>query len=240
MDMSNAVNEPDQETRASSGIRHLPRSGFYHRFGKRALDVVLASIVLVLVLPLLAIVTVAILWQMGRPVLYREPRAGRGNVPFVLWKFRTMRNEVDGDGRLLPDGDRLTELGRFLRRTSIDELPELLHVVRGHMSLVGPRPLPLRYLSRYSDAQIRRHQATPGITGLAQVRGRNRLSWERKFALDVWYVDHVSLRLDVTLLLATVAAVINGTGVTQPGHATMEEFSGSTKLSSRVASRPSE
>ena len=198
---------------------------FYRRYGKRALDTAIATVVLLIALPLMALVAVAIRVRMGSPVFYSERRAGRGDIPFVLWKFRTMTNDVDGHGRLLPDEKRITPLGRFLRRTSVDELPEVVHVLRGEMSLVGPRPLPVRYLERYSSEQKRRHQVIPGITGLAQVRGRNRLSWQRKFALDVWYIDHRSFCLDLRLLMATVGVVFTGTGVSQAGYATMEEFS---------------
>lgn len=212
-----------------TAIRNDPRgtNGWYPRYGKRLFDIAGAAVALIVAIPIMALAAVAIRVHMGSPVLFSERRAGRGGRPFVLWKFRTMTNAVDGDGRLLPDGERLTPLGVLLRRTSVDELPELWHVLRGDMSLVGPRPLPVRYLERYSVEQFRRLEASPGITGLAQVRGRNGLSWDDKFALDVWYVDHRSLLLDLKLLLATAAVVATGDGISQPGRATMEEFSGS-------------
>lgn len=208
------------------GTRRRPaRGGSYVPYGKRALDLVLATMALLLVLPVLALASVAVRFWMGSPVLFSEMRAGAGGRPFRLWKFRTMTNAVDAEGCLLPDALRLTPLGRFLRRTSIDELPELLHVVRGDMSLVGPRPLPIRYNGRYSPAQARRLDVPPGVTGLAQVRGRNTLTWHERFALDVWYVDHQSLGLDLRLILITIAVVARGSGISHPGHATMEEFS---------------
>jgi len=203
------------------------RQDRYRRWGKRALDVLVGGAALVILLPLGALIALAILSRMGRPVMFVERRAGLHGRPFALWKFRTMTNETDQHGRLLPDERRLTSFGRVLRRSSLDELPELLHVVRGEMSLVGPRPLPDRYVGRYSRQQARRLEVRPGVTGLAQVRGRNTLPWEEKFALDVWYVDHHALRLDLTLLCATLLVVARGDGVSHPGHATMEEFSGS-------------
>jgi sugar transferase EpsL len=173
--------------------------------------------------------------RLGSPVLFLERRAGRDGHQFLLRKFRTMTNDTDVHGRVLPDEKRLTPLGRFLRRLSVDELPELVHVLRGEMSLVGPRPLPVRYVARYSDEQARRLIATPGITGLAQVRGRNSLSWDEKFALDVWYVDHRGFLLDLRVLLATAAVVVRGHGISQPGHDTMEEFAGSASHSNSQA-----
>jgi lipopolysaccharide/colanic/teichoic acid biosynthesis glycosyltransferase len=152
-------------------------------------------------------------------------------VPFTLWKFRSMTNACDAGGRLLPDAERMTTLGRWLRRSSLDELPELIHVLRGTMSLVGPRPLPLAYIPRYSPAQARRLDVLPGLTGLAQVRGRNALDWNDRLGLDTWYVDHRTARLDLEVLLRTVAVVLRGQGVNYPGHATMPEFAGSDGVS---------
>jgi lipopolysaccharide/colanic/teichoic acid biosynthesis glycosyltransferase len=193
---------------------------------KRVVDVVGASAALVLLSPLLAVVAVLVRVRMGTPVLFRQERPGRYGRPFVMTKFRTMTDRRDAGGELLPDADRLTALGRWLRRTSIDELPELLNVVHGDMSLVGPRPLLMEYLPRYSAEQARRHEVRPGITGWAQVNGRNAVTWDEKFALDVWYVDHRSLRLDVEILGRTVSQVFSGHGVSAPGHATMEPFRG--------------
>jgi sugar transferase EpsL len=187
---------------------------------------VVAAVALVAVGPIMAVIAASVWWKMGSPVMFTERRAGRNARPFLMRKFRTMTDAVDARGRPLPDGLRVTPLGRVLRRTSLDEIPELLHVLLGEMSLVGPRPLPTRYVERYSESQARRLAVVPGITGLAQVRGRNGLSWDEKFALDGWYVEHQSFVLDLTLLLATARVVVSGDGVSQPGHATMEEFAG--------------
>ena len=194
---------------------------------KRALDIVGASAALVVLSPLLAVVALLVRVRMGAPVLFRQQRPGRDGRPFEMTKFRTMTDRRGADGELLPDADRLTALGRWLRRTSVDELPELLNVVHGDMSLVGPRPLLVEYLPLYSAEQSRRHEVRPGITGWAQVNGRNALSWDDKFALDVWYVDHRSTRLDLEILAKTVSQVFSGHGVSAPGHATMEPFRGS-------------
>jgi len=194
---------------------------------KRAVDVVGASVALVALSPLLAVVALGVRVRMGSPVLFRQRRPGRGGRPFVMTKFRTMTDRRASDGALLPDADRLTRFGRFLRRTSIDELPELLNVVRGDMSLVGPRPLLMEYLPLYSPEQARRHEVRPGITGWAQVNGRNAVTWDEKFALDVWYVDHRTTRLDLEILGKTITQVFRGDGVSAPGHATMEPFRGS-------------
>jgi sugar transferase EpsL len=203
--------------------------GYYDRWGKRWLDVVLATIAVGALLPVFALVAAAVFMSLGSPVLFTQHRAGRRGTPFLLRKFRTMSDARDERGELLPDADRLTALGRFLRRCSLDELPEFWHVLRGEMSLVGPRPLPVRYVERYTPIQARRLEVKPGITGLAQVRGRNALSWEQKFEHDVWYVDHRTLRLDLWLLIATVGVVVAREGVSHPGQATMHEFLGSAQ-----------
>ena len=187
---------------------------------KRLLDILLVLLALPLWLPLLGIVALTVLFVEGRPVFFRQARAGKGGRPFRMLKFRTMR---DGEGT---DEERLTRLGRFLRASSLDELPELLHVLAGTMSLVGPRPLPTRYLPRYSPEQARRHDVRPGITGWAQVHGRNLLSWEDKFAYDVWYVDHQTFLLDIKILFLTVATVLGARGIASGKSATMEEFIG--------------
>jgi sugar transferase EpsL len=194
---------------------------------KRVIDVVGASAALVVLSPLLALVALLVRMQMGTPVLFRQERPGRGGRPFVMTKFRTMTDQRGADGELLADGERLTALGRWLRRTSIDELPELLNVVRGDMSLVGPRPLLMEYLPLYTPEQARRHEVRPGITGWAQVNGRNAVTWEEKFAYDVWYVDHRGTRLDLEILWRTISEVFAGRGVSAPAHATMEPFRGS-------------
>lgn len=193
---------------------------------KRLFDLLLTIPGLVLLSPLLVLISLLVWVYHGSPVLFRQLRPGYRGQPFYLYKFRTMRELRDLQGNLLPDEARLTRLGRFLRTTSLDELPELFHVLRGEMSLVGPRPLLMQYLSRYSPEQARRHDVLPGITGWAQINGRNALTWQDKFRLDVWYVDHWSLGLDVRILWLTFWKVIRREGISQPGHATAEEFMG--------------
>ncbi|MCB9373366.1 MAG: sugar transferase [Microthrixaceae bacterium] len=193
---------------------------------KRALDVVVSALVLLVVALPMAAIAVAIRLTMGRPVLFRQTRPGRDEALFTLCKFRTMRAPRPGEEALATDAERLTRLGRWLRRTSLDELPTLWNVLRGDMSLVGPRPLLEAYLPRYSAEQRRRHEVRPGVTGLAQVQGRNDLSWEEQLALDVWYVDHRSFTLDLAVLGRTLFAVVSGTGVSQEGRATRDEFRG--------------
>lgn len=195
-------------------------------FLKRAFDVVVATIALVVFSPVLLVVAMLVRRRIGSPVLFRQTRPGLNGKPFEILKFRTMTNETDGHGQLLPDEDRLPRFGSLLRSTSLDELPELINVIRGEMSLVGPRPLVMRYLPRYTPEQARRHLARPGITGLAQVRGRNALSWEERFALDVDYVDEWSFWLDLRILVWTVGAVIKREGISTEGHATAPEFMG--------------
>lgn len=198
----------------------------YRRFGKRGLDLVLSALGLILLSPLLAVVAVIVRWKLDAPILFRQQRPGRGGQPFVLFKFRTMLERRDALGHFLPDADRLTAFGHFLRSSSLDELPELLNVLRGEMSLVGPRPLMMQYLERYTSEQMRRHEAMPGITGWAQVNGRNALTWEQKFSLDVWYVDNLSLWLDLKIIALTAWKILAREGISQPGQATMLEFYG--------------
>jgi lipopolysaccharide/colanic/teichoic acid biosynthesis glycosyltransferase len=192
---------------------------------KRAFDLVVAGAALVGLSPLLLAIGVIVRITLGHPVLFRQVRPGLHGRPFTLLKFRTMRTLESGaaDTR---DAERLTGLGMFLRRTSLDELPELWNVLQGDMSLVGPRPLLMEYLPLYTPEQARRHEVLPGITGWAQVNGRNAISWEEKFRLDVWYVDHRSLRLDLTILARTVARVLSGEGISEPGQATVTFFRG--------------
>jgi sugar transferase EpsL len=197
------------------------------RAGKRLLDLCVAVPVLLAASPLLAGLSAVILVSLGRPVFFRQRRPGLRRAPFVILKFRTMRTERDARGNLLPDSERLTAVGRFLRATSLDEIPQLWNVVRGELSLVGPRPLLMQYLDRYTPEQARRHDVKPGITGWAQVNGRNAISWEEKFALDVWYVDHWSLWLDLKILALTALKVVKRDGIAQQGHVTMPEFMGS-------------
>jgi lipopolysaccharide/colanic/teichoic acid biosynthesis glycosyltransferase len=193
---------------------------------KRLLDLLLASTGLLLLSPLLALTALLVRLRLGSPVLFRQERPGLGSRLFTVYKFRSMNSAADSQGRLLPDEQRLTPFGRFLRAASLDELPELFNVLRGEMSLVGPRPLFKHYLSRYSPEQARRHNVLPGITGWAQINGRNALSWEDKFRLDTWYVDHWSFGLDLKILLLTIWKVVRREGISQPGHATAEEFMG--------------
>lgn len=193
---------------------------------KRLFDVSVALALLVVLSPLLTIVALLIAFRLGRPVLFRQHRPGLHGQPYEIVKFRTMRDAVDSQGRPLPDEARMTRLGTWLRATSIDELPELWNVVKGEMSLVGPRPLMMEYLPRYSAEQQRRHDVLPGITGWAQVNGRNSLSWQEKFELDVWYVDHRTAWLDLRILMLTVKKVFCRDGISAEGHVTVEDFYG--------------
>jgi sugar transferase EpsL len=193
---------------------------------KRTMDAVVAIVGMILLAPVFGAVGMAIRFTMGRPVLFKQQRPGRNERLFTFLKYRTMKNTADAHGNLLPDAQRLTRLGRFLRKTSLDEIPQLWNVLCGEMSLVGPRPLLVRYLDRYTPEQGRRHEVLPGITGWAQVNGRNALSWEEKFRHDVWYVDHRSLGLDLRILWSTLLEVLRRTGINQQGHATMCEFMG--------------
>lgn len=193
---------------------------------KRTADVLLALAALAILSPLLAVLALSIRWKLGSPVVFRQRRPGLNGKPFVLLKFRTMTDARDPAGNLPPDAARLTAFGRFLRAASLDELPELWNVLRGDMSLVGPRPLLMRYLERYTPEQMRRHEVRPGITGWAQVNGRNALSWEEKFALDVWYVDHRSPWLDLKILALTLWKIVKREGINEPGQATAREFMG--------------
>jgi sugar transferase EpsL len=197
---------------------------------KRLTDIAGALVLLVVASPILALAALTILLTMRRPILFRQARTGAGGRVFTLLKLRTMRPAAAGDGVSAHDDQRLTAVGCWIRATSLDELPQLWNVLRGEMSLVGPRPLLPCYLERYSAEQARRHEVPPGITGLAQVSGRNRLSWEEKFALDVWYVDHWSLRLDLWILWRTLLSVVRREGIGASGHVTMPEFLGSAPL----------
>ena len=202
---------------------------FYHRRGKRTLDLALTIPALGLLAPVMGVVAALMRLRLGTPVLFRQQRPGLLGRPFTLLKFRSMTDARDADGSLLPDAQRLTRLGRFLRSTSLDELPELWNVLRGEMSLVGPRPLLMEYLHRYTPDQARRHEVKPGVTGWAQANGRNALSWDTKFELDVWYVDNLSLWLDVRTLALTVWKVLSREGISRKGQATMEPFTGSVE-----------
>jgi len=196
---------------------------------KRTFDLGVAAALLLVTWPLMLLVAALVRIRIGAPVIFRQQRPGRDARPFMALKFRTMTNETDSEGVLLPDEKRLHRFGRFLRSTSLDELPQLINVLRGDMSLVGPRPLLMRYLERYSPEQARRHDVMPGITGWAQINGRNALSWEERFELDLWYVDHWSLALDFGILLRTIGVALRRRGVSSDKSATMPEFMGSEK-----------
>lgn len=194
---------------------------------KRVFDIVGATVGLLLLSPVIVIVALTIRRQMGSPVLFGQTRPGLGGKPFRMIKFRSMRDATDSRGNALPDSERLTRLGRFLRSSSLDELPELWNVLKGDMSLVGPRPLLMEYLPLYSATQARRHDVRPGVTGWAQINGRNAISWDEKFALDVWYVDNRSLWLDLKIIWLTIRKVVKRDGISADGEATMSKFTGS-------------
>ncbi|MEN6410508.1 MAG: sugar transferase [Anaerolineaceae bacterium] len=198
----------------------IPRS-------KRILDIVASLLGLILLSPLMLVLALLVAIKLGRPILFKQLRPGYRGQIFQLYKFRSMRNDVNTDGNLLSDAERLTAFGGFLRSSSLDELPELFNILRGEMSLVGPRPLLVQYLDRYTPEQARRHNVLPGMTGWAQINGRNALTWEEKFRLDVWYADHWSFGLDVKILALTVGKVLKREGISAPGEATMQEFMGS-------------
>ncbi len=198
----------------------------YQIFAKRLFDIAVSLTLLTLALPALLVVAALVRWRLGKPMLFRQLRPGLHEQPFRMLKFRTMTNARDADERLLPDDQRLTPLGRFLRKWSLDELPQLWNVLRGDMSLVGPRPLLMQYLDRYTREQARRHEVKPGVTGWAQVNGRNAISWEARFQLDIWYVDNCSLLLDLAILWRTVSKALQQHGISAEGQATMPEFEG--------------
>lgn len=204
----------------------MGKMSVYAKYIKRPLDVLCALIVLVLFWWVYVILAVLVRIKLGSPVLFRQERPGKDGKIFKLYKFRSMTDARDERGALLPDEVRLTRFGRLLRAASLDELPELFNILKGEMSLVGPRPLLVKYLPLYNEHQARRHEVTPGLTGWAQVNGRNAISWEEKFDLDVYYVDHIRFALDVKILIQTVAKVFRREGITAEGSATMEEFTG--------------
>jgi lipopolysaccharide/colanic/teichoic acid biosynthesis glycosyltransferase len=196
------------------------------RLIKSSGDRLLAAIALILLSPFVAILAIAIYFKMGSPVIFSQARVGKNNSIFTFYKFRTMTDQRDSDGKLLSDMERLTPLGEFLRQTSLDELPQLWNVLRGDMSFIGPRPLITAYLERYTPEQARRHEVTPGITGWAQINGRNSISWEKKFQLDIWYIDHWSLWLDLKIFLQTVIKIVSREGVDEDQNTTSSEFMG--------------
>jgi len=197
---------------------------------KRLVDLLVAGGILLLLSPVVAMIALAIRWRLGSPILFEQLRPGLHGKPFRMIKFRTMRAAFDADGRLLPDAERLTPLGRFLRSTSLDELPGLWNVLKGDMSMVGPRPLLMSYIPLYNKEQARRHEVQPGMTGWAQVNGRNALSWDEKFRLDVWYIDNRSLALDLKILFLTVRKVLARDGINAEGEATMSPFTGNGEM----------
>jgi sugar transferase EpsL len=204
---------------------HMPAKPYSNAM-KRIFDLTLVILALTLLAPVLGLLALLVRLKLGAPAVFRQQRAGLGGQPFAMLKFRTMINARDAQGRPLPDAERLTPLGVFLRRTSLDELPELFNVLKGDMSLVGPRPLLMTYLNRYTPEQMRRHEVLPGMSGWAQVNGRNGLGWDDRLALDVWYVDNRSLLLDIKIILLTLRKVLARDGICQPGHASMAEFRG--------------
>ncbi len=198
----------------------------YRRFGQRLLDLILTTLGLIVFGPLLLIVVLLVWRKIGAPVFFRQQRLGKDGTPFAVIKFRTMTDARGADGDLLPDEQRLTRFGGFLRRSSLDELPELLNILRGEMSLVGPRPLRVDYAERYTAEQMRRHEVRPGITGWAQINGRNTITWEQKFVYDLWYIEHQSFILDLKVLGSTFWKVMRRADINQAGHVTMSEFLG--------------
>ncbi len=196
---------------------------------KRLFDILITFTVLLLLAPLFFFIWLLVVLKMGRPAFFIQKRPGYKGVPFQLIKFRTMKDTVDRQGKPLADEERLTPFGRFLRSSSLDELPELLNVLKGDMSLVGPRPLLMEYLELYTDEQARRHDVHPGITGWAQVNGRNNLSWEEKFEFDAWYVDNLSFGLDIKILWMTIGKLFSREGINQPGSVTAEKFTGTPR-----------
>jgi len=197
---------------------------------KRIFDLTLTIPAYLLLSPLIILIAVIIRLTMGKPIFFRQIRPGFHGKPFTIYKFRTMLNAYDKNGNLLPDKERLTRFGKFLRSTSLDELPELFNILKGEMSIVGPRPLLMQYLERYSPEQARRNEVRPGLTGWAQINGRNAITWEEKFRLDVWYVDNQSFRIDIKIIFMTILKVLKREGINQPGQATMEEFMGNKSL----------
>lgn len=195
---------------------------------KRLLDIIVSASMLVILAPILILLAVLVWYRLGSPMLFRQMRPGKDGRPFLMVKFRTMRDVRDAAGNPLPDSERLTSFGRFLRSTSLDELPELFNVLKGEMSLVGPRPLLMEYLPLYSPQQARRHEVPPGVTGWAQVNGRNALSWDEKFDLDIWYVDNRSIWLDLKILVLTTYKVLKRLGISAEGEATMPRFTGAS------------
>lgn len=221
------IKERIDEAKAPKSANKHKSYGVYEKYIKRPLDCSLSTGALIVLSPVLGVTALLVKTKLGSPVLFTQDRPGKDEKIFKLYKFRTMTDERDENGELLPDDVRLTKFGKALRATSLDELPELLNIIKGDMAVVGPRPLLVRYLDRYNEHQKRRHEVRPGFTGLAQVHGRNGISWEEKFDWDVEYVDTVTLVNDITIIMKTIKVVLNRDGVNQDGRATVEEFLGS-------------
>lgn len=206
--------------------RHVPY-GMYEAVFKRPLDIMMSGIALVLFSPVMGVIAFLVRFKFGLPVLFKQQRPGLDGKVFTIYKFRTMTDEKDGDGKLLPDEQRLTKFGKWLRSTSLDELPELFNILKGDMSIVGPRPLLVEYLSRYSERQRHRHDVRPGLTGLAQVSGRNAISWDEKFKDDIEYIDKITFFGDLKIVFKTIGVILKGSGISSHTSETMEKFMGS-------------
>lgn len=201
----------------------------YAKYVKRILDFTLSLIIFILLMPLMIVIYILVRIKLGKPAIFKQERPGKNEKIFTLYKFRTMTNQKDKNGKLLPDEQRLTKFGKLLRTTSLDELPELLNIIKGDMAIVGPRPLLVEYLPLYNEEQKHRHDVRPGLTGLAQVNGRNSISWENKFKLDIKYIEHITFFNDVKIILKTIKEVFIRDGITQEGKATMDYFTGNNK-----------
>jgi sugar transferase EpsL len=229
--LTRVLDKPSSLPPSSNGVkktvsRRRSKSGFYRKWGKRGLDIAVSAAAILLLSPLFLIVALLVRLKLGHPVFFSQERPGIQGRPFTLYKFRSMTDQRDASGSLLPDAQRLTRFGKLLRGTSLDELPELFNVLKGDMSIVGPRPLIMAYLSRYTPEQARRHEVLPGITGWAQINGRNAISWEKRFELDIWYIDNCSWQIDLKILALTCWKVIKREGISEAGHQTMSEFMG--------------
>ena len=219
--------ELNKDTINYKTIYQIKKRGIYQRYFKRPLDIILSLFALIILSPVMLIIAILVRINLGSPIIFKQQRPGLNEKIFTMYKFRTMTNEKDKNGELLPDGERLTKFGRFLRSTSLDELPELFNILKGDMSLVGPRPLLVEYLPRYNEHQARRHEVRPGLTGLAQISGRNAISWKEKFDLDVEYVDNINFIKDVFILFLTLKKVFYKEGINSDTAVTMGEFKGS-------------